>query len=119
MLWIPIMITLLTIGNIWLAYAYLREPVFFYTLTIGIVLALLLFVYAALAYISYFRRIHHAPRIDIDLTALLRELDSGNMAFIRFFDQTILNQWIIIGLIIFSGYTMFATGWSQANLISI
>ena len=46
---------------------------------------------------------------------LLEELKSGDGYFVRFFDQTILNQWIILGLIGWGGYFYLTHGNNDWN----
>lgn len=75
-----------------------------------------LFIFSVWNYIVHFRQIYSTPTIRTDYDTLLSELESGDKYFIRFFDQTVLNQLILIGLIIWSGIsylTHIRESWSM------
>jgi hypothetical protein len=60
--------------------------------------------------------------VESDAEKLFQSLAEGDRYFIRFFNQTILNQWILIGLMIWSGYYYIGhmdLKWSMWILVDI
>lgn len=116
MIWIPILIGCIASINIYIALAYFTDAGLKNTLLIGVGISVVLFLFSVISYLLHFRKIYAAPKIENDLNKLLENLKEWDASFIRFFDQTILNQWIIIGLIIcgiyfYIGHTMLSWDW--------
>lgn len=107
MIWIPMLIILLSACNMYISYSYHRDEVLRYSFLFGVGISLVLFVFSVWSYLSHFRVIYDVPRIETDEAKLRSWLHDWDLYFIRFFNQTILNQLIIIGLIIWSGYFYF------------
>ena len=117
MIWIPVLIVFISVCNISISYFYYRgDEALRYALLIWVSLSLVLFIFSVWSYLSHFRVIYDIPRIETDEAKLTEWLHQGDLYFIRFFDQTILNQLIIIGLIIWSMYfymTHLRSVWSE------
>ena len=112
----PLLILFIAIANITTALIYHKDIVTQYSIVIGVGLSVLLFVFSVWNYIFHFRQIYSTTTVRTDYDTLLKELESGDRYFIRFFDQTVLNQLILIGLIVWSGVsyvTHMSESWSM------
>ncbi len=96
----PILIFIIGALNITTALNYHKDIVTQYSMIIGVGFSLLLFVFSVVTYIIHFRKIYKTPTVRTDYQELLKELESGDRYFMRFFDQTVLNQIILISLIV-------------------
>ncbi len=107
MIWIPLLIVGISSVNIYISYFYYKDALLQYSLLIWVAVSLSLFVFSVWSYLSHFKGVYDIPRIEIDRAKMDTWLEEGDRCFIRFFDQTILNQWIIMGLMIWSTYFYF------------
>jgi hypothetical protein len=93
-----------------------------YSIIIGVGISLLLFIFSVVLYIIHFREIYRTPTIRTDFDVLLTELESGDRYFIRFFNQTVLNQLILIGLMVWCGFSYLAhmnEAWSMMIWVDV
>lgn len=104
MIWIPILIWVIASINIFIATNYFEDNTLKNTLLLWVGISVLLFLFSVVSYLLHFRKIYAAPKIETDFDKLMKNLKLWDASFIRFFNQTILNQWIIIGLIVWSIY---------------
>lgn len=101
-IWLPVLILSIAILNITVALSYHKDPITQYSVIIGVGISVLLFIFSVWNYIAHFRQIYHTPKIRTDFDVLLKELEEGDVYFTRFFNQTIVNQLILFGLMIWS-----------------
>jgi hypothetical protein len=85
------------------ALIYHKDMTVAYSLIIGVGISVLLFVFSVWNYLLHFRALYSTARVRTDFDVLMEELHKGDKYFMRFFDQTVLNQIIIIGLMLWSG----------------
>lgn len=102
MIWVPLLILILSFTNIYISYFSYKDLNLKYSLLIWVAFSLLLFIFSVWSYLAHFRQVYDAPRIETDTQKLIASLKEWDNYFIRFFNQTILNQWIIIWLLIWS-----------------
>lgn len=107
LVWIPITIAATAWGNIALSILYHKDPLIFYTNIVGVGLSLILFLISVVLYLYQFRKTYEVPHIAENLSELLADLHYGDQSFIRFFNQTIINQIIILMLIVSNVYFYF------------
>ncbi len=120
MFWIPLTILALAGANIWIALQYYSDEVLRFTLIGGVSISVMLFIISVVSYIRHFRKIYDIPNVRNDISTLIEELEQGDRYFIRFFNQTILNQWILLGLIVWGiGYYVTHTNndWNLMVLV--
>jgi hypothetical protein len=89
---------------------------------IGVGFSLFLFVFSVVTYIVHFRKIYKTPTVRTDYAELIKELESWDKYFMRFFDQTVLNQIILLWLIIWcalSYVTHIRESWSMIIWIDV
>jgi hypothetical protein len=118
----PLLILLIAVANIFTALSYHKDEVTQYSIIIGVSISALLFIFSVVTYIVHFRQIYRSPMIRTDFDVLLEELESGDKYFIRFFNQTVLNQLILIGLMIWSGFSYLAhmkEAWSMMIWVDV
>ena len=118
----PILILLIAIGNISTTIIYHKDSITQYSIIIGVGFSIIFFMFSVWNYIIHFRQIYKTPRVRTDFDGLLSELESGDRYFIRFFDQTVLNQVVLIGLIVWSGFSYLAhirESWSMIIWIDV
>jgi hypothetical protein len=121
-IWVPLLIIIIAIANIATALFYHKDLITQYSLIIGIGFSVLLFIFSVWNYILHFREIYRRPRVRTDYGKLLEELELGDKYFIRFFNQTVLNQLILIGLSIWSAIsyiTNMKDAWSMIIWIDV
>ncbi len=102
MIWVPVLILIISLCNIYISYFSYKDINLKYSLMIGVIFSLLLFIFSVWSYLTHFRKVYDAPRIETDTSKLIISLEEGDKYFIRFFNQTVLNQWILLGLITWS-----------------
>lgn len=107
MIWVPILILLISASNIYISYFSYNDEILRNSLFVWVLFSLLLFVYSVWSYLMHFRQVYDVPRVETDIPSLRESLTKGDKYFTRFFNQTILNQWIIIWLILWSGVFYF------------
>ena len=105
LIWIPFLLLIIAGMNIMTALIYHKDTLVQYSLIIGVSISVLLFVFSVWNYLLHFRALYSTARVRTDFDVLITELEQGDRYFIRFFDQTVLNQIIIIGLILWSGFS--------------
>jgi hypothetical protein len=118
--WIPTLVLLAGTGNIYLAITYFaKDALYMYTISLGVCISLVLFLWSAWSYIQHFRQIHTYVGIESDIPALLVKLEQGDIYFRKFFNQTITNRILILAMICFiGGHILYLTPRGQ-NLIDI
>ena len=99
LLWIPIVILGLSGMSIWIAYDSIDVIVIKYTLISGNLLMSLILVVSSITYIRHFRRVHGEPSIINDPQSLSDNLAQGDRYFRSFFNWSITNQFILVGII--------------------
>ncbi len=102
MIWVPFLILWLSLANIYISYFSYKDLNLKYSLLIGVTFSILLFVFSVWSYLSHFRQVYDAPRVENDMEKVIKSLEAWDQYFIRFFNQTILNQWILLWLLIWS-----------------
>ncbi len=118
----PILILTMAIANIWTAFVYHKDIVTQYSIILGVWFSVILFVFSVWNYIVHFRQIYRTPTVRTDYKELLIELEKWDRYFISFFNQTVLNQLILIGLIIWSSIsylTHMKEAWSMIIWIDV
>jgi hypothetical protein len=99
LLWIPIVILTLSGISIWIAYDSIDIIAIKYTLISGNILMSLILVISTVTYIRHFRKIHREPVIETDTKKLVRDLTLWDNHFRSFFNWSITNQFILVGII--------------------
>ncbi len=107
LIWIPLIILIVGGANIVTAMLYHKDALVAYSLIGGVSISLLLFILSVWSYLVHFRAIYSRASIRTDFTTLLEDLHAWDKYFMRFFDQTVLNQIILIILMIWSGASYF------------
>lgn len=102
MIWIPILIAIIGGANIAIVLTNKVNPYFGYPILIGVSVSLIFFVISVVVYILHFRAIYDVPHIEENLESLMPDIEAGDKYFITFFDQTILNQIVLVGLILWT-----------------
>jgi hypothetical protein len=100
LLWLPVSILGLSFLSIWIAYASIDVDYIRYTIIVGNILMSLILVISSYRYINHFRKNQSTSGIWNNPQALENELHEGDMRFIRFFDASVTNQWILAGTLI-------------------
>lgn len=103
LIWLPFLILSIAIANITIALVYHKEVITQYSIILGVGFSILFFIFSVWNYISHFRQIYKTPKVRTDYDTLLTELELWDRYFIRFFNQTLFNQLILIVLIIWWG----------------
>jgi hypothetical protein len=67
MIWIPILILFISGVNIFLALNYYRDDILKYSLMIGVMFSVLLFIFSVWNYLRHFREIYDAPKVTSDI----------------------------------------------------
>lgn len=99
-LWEPLVILLLSILSIWIAYDSIDIVEIKYTIIIGNILMSTILIVSSFIYIKHFREIHGQAHIIDDPEDLKKELELGDTYFIRFFNWSITNQFILVMIIL-------------------
>lgn len=102
MIWVPLLILFISASNIYISYFSYKDEMLKNSLFLWVLFSLLLFIFSVWSYLMHFRQVYDFPRIETDIVRLSQSLNEGDKYFTRFFNQTILNQWIILWLIIWS-----------------
>lgn len=105
LIWVPLLLIVVASMNIITALIYHKDTIVAYSLIIGISISVLLFIFSVWNYLRHFRALYSTARVRTDFDTLMSELEQWDKYFMRFFDQTVLNQIIIIGLILWSGFS--------------
>lgn len=100
MMWMPIVILILSGISIWIAFDSIDILAIKYTLILWNILMSLILIVSSVFYISHFRRIHGEPVIETDTTKLTENLSKWDNYFRVFFNWSITNQFILVGIII-------------------
>lgn len=99
-LWIPLTILCLSATSIWIAYYSISIPIVQNTVIIGNILMSIILVISSLRYIVHFRRTHAFTGIWRDPNELSKQLAQWDAYFVRFFNWSITNQFILFFTII-------------------
>lgn len=99
-LWIPLVILSLSGVSIWIALYSIEIPYIQYTIIIGNILMSTILVVSSWNYIRHFREIQSSAIISEDLSTLRDSLSLGDTYFIRFFNASITNQFILFSTMI-------------------
>lgn len=102
MIWVPFLILILWFLNIYISYFSYKDINLKYSLLIGVIFSLFLFIFSVWSYLAHFRAVYNVPKVENDMDKIMKSLEEGDKYFIRFFNQTILNQWILLWLLIWS-----------------
>ena len=102
------MIIFISACNLYISYFSYPDNTLRYSLLIGVSFSLVFFVFSVWGYLSHFREVYDVPKISAETDELIDKLHEGDTYFARFFDQTILNQLILIGLTIACIYFYFS-----------
>ena len=102
MIWVPFLILILWFLNIYISYFSYKDINLKYSLLIGVIFSLFLFIFSVWSYLAHFRAVYDVPKVENDMDKIMKSLEEGDKYFIRFFNQTILNQWILLWLLIWS-----------------
>lgn len=118
----PILILTMALVNIWTASVYHQDKLTQYSIIFGVGFSVVLFIFSVWNYIIHFRQIYRTPTVRTDYKELLIELEKWDRYFISFFNQTVLNQLILIGLIIWSSISYIShmkEAWSMIIWIDV
>jgi hypothetical protein len=100
MLWIPLVILGLSGLSMWIAYDSIDIVAIKYTLITGNILMSLILIISTINYIHHFRKVHSESSIEVDTKKLINNLSLGDNYFRSFFNWSITNQFILVGIII-------------------
>ncbi len=117
-IWIPILLLIIGGMNIFISIFYIKDSLLRSILISGVSLSLVLFIISVILYLYRFRKTYSFPKIENASEEFLGKLKNWDTDFIRFFNQSILNQWIVIGLICTSIYFLILHGTKALELIS-
>lgn len=122
LIWLPLFIFVIAIANIAIALVYHKELITQYSIVLGVGFSILFFIFSVWNYISHFRQIYKTPKVRTDYDILLTELELWDKYFIRFFNQTLFNQLVLIVLIIWWGVSYLSfmkESWSMVIWVDI
>lgn len=97
--WIPLLLLMLSGASIWIAYIYIEVEMIKWTIIIGNFLMSTILLTSSLVYIRHFRRVHaNTDEIIDDLESIKADLKQGDKYFITFFNWSITNQCLLVGI---------------------
>lgn len=99
-LWEPLVILILSLVSTWIAYDSIDIPQIKYTIIVGNLLMSTILIVSSFIYIRHFREIHGQAHIVEHPLELKKELELGDIYFIRFFNWSITNQFILVMIIL-------------------
>lgn len=112
----PIILLLLSCVSVWIGLFHLPNDTFLRGLVvIGNILMALIFTISTLVYLKHFRAIHkNSHKIVTDIPTMRESLADGDRHFIKFFNWSITNQWIL-GLILVLEVIFIASHFQRFN----
>lgn len=118
-IWIPMFLIAIGSTNIFISLFYIKDSLLQSILITGVSVSLILFIISVILYLYRFRKTYSFPKIENNIEGLIEKLKTGDIDFTRFFNQSILNQWIVIGLICTSIYFIINNWTNSLELMSI
>jgi len=106
-IWIPIVILGLSGMSIWIALYSLSIPYIQYTIIGWNILMSTIFIVSTFNYIRHFREIQSSAIVSENTEELKKDLSRGDTYFIRFFNASITNQFILFTTLVTELFLVF------------
>lgn len=98
--WIPILLVILSGISIWIAYDSIDIAVIKYPIIVGNILMNVILFPTTILYIVHFRDVHREASVTNNPLEIIEQVKRGDQYFIRYFNWSLTNQFVLIILLI-------------------
>ena len=109
--WKFIVMFLIMLANVYLVYLNFKDPTIAWIIIWVILFNILYWILSVLIYFSKFRRIYWVRSTIVDVPTIKVKLNEWDIAFTKFFNQTIFNYFVLIWITIFIAYQIIFVLW--------